>query len=522
MRLCYLLALCYFSLTVSFSQPIIRVTPSGTGDGSGSSWSNALSGTLLAGNVATATPGTQFWIAAGTYYPTTTGDRAASFSIASGVQVYGGFAGSETALTERINGTNQTIFSGDIYKTPFLSNDNSTHVMTIQNANQLIIINSVTISGGYINGFDYGSSGGSGTGLYINQTIPISLSIAVTNCSFISNQTESTLYSGGAIIARVDNFAEIILSITDSYFSNNKAGFGGAYAPYRVNSGSVSTQIENCLFVNNNGQNGGGAIDHRSLSTNPLNMLTIKRCKFINNTAGFNGGSISLGHNQTRISECIFSFNQSTSGGAVDGSGASNAIFTNCVFSYNEAYRGGAIYSTSENSITKLIFKNCTFSNNIASISGGAFYSVFFTASQPSPFDFNQNDTILENCIVWQNTAPDSPVYKDQYWISFESDRIKNSFLPTYSNIQEIYPGAGNIDTDPQFADPRFTDASPSNYYLQPNSPAINAGDPDTAGLLATDLAGQPRVQNGRVDMGAYEFGCIPAGCPPISAQRIR
>jgi hypothetical protein len=40
---------------------------------------------------------------------------------------------------------------------------------------------------------------------------------------------------------------------------------------------------------------------------------------------------------------------------------------------------------------------------------------------------------------------------------------------------------------------------------LETGSPAINAGDPDTAGLPATDQRGLPRVVGGRVDIGAFE-----------------
>jgi hypothetical protein len=516
MRFGYLFLVYMSTLSFAYAQSIIRVTPSGAGDNSGSSWTNALSGTALAGSVATATPGTQFWVAAGTYYPTTTGDRTASFSIASGVQMYGGFVGSEIMVTERISGANQTIFSGDIYNTPFVSTDNSIHVMTVQDAGQLVIINSITVSGGHISGFDYGSSG---AGLYINLSKPISLSLSVVNCSFIGNQIENWMSGGGAIIVKVDNYARVNLSIIDSYFSDNKAGFGGAYAPYQDNGGSVSTYIENCLFTNNDGLYAGGAIDQSYSSSDPLNTLTIKQCKFVNNRGIYKGGAISLGYNQTRISECIFSSNEVTAnfygGGAISGSGAANTIFTNCIFSNNSASLGGVLYSTSENSVTKLIFRNCTFFNNRAYIAGGAFYAVFFTTNQPSPFLYNRNDTVLENCIVWQNTAPDALVYKDQYWISFESDRIKNSFLATYSDIQEFSLGAGNINADPAFINPLS-----NNFRLLANSPAINAGNPIITTLPIFDYAGQPRVQNGRVDMGAYESACLPMDCVPISVQR--
>ena len=48
-------------------------------------------------------------------------------------------------------------------------------------------------------------------------------------------------------------------------------------------------------------------------------------------------------------------------------------------------------------------------------------------------------------------------------------------------------------------------------YRLQPNSPCINAGDPDyVPEPNETDLDGKPRIIAGRIDMGAYEFNHNP------------
>ena len=54
-------------------------------------------------------------------------------------------------------------------------------------------------------------------------------------------------------------------------------------------------------------------------------------------------------------------------------------------------------------------------------------------------------------------------------------------------------------------------------WHLEPNSPCINAGDPnslfDPNDPNETDLDGEPRVQQCRVDMGADETGGIGADC---------
>ena len=61
-----------------------------------------------------ATPGDQIWVAAGTYKPTVDPAAHTSFAILAGTELYGGFAGTETNLSERNYLTNVTTLSGDI------------------------------------------------------------------------------------------------------------------------------------------------------------------------------------------------------------------------------------------------------------------------------------------------------------------------------------------------------------------------------------------------------------------------
>jgi hypothetical protein len=61
----------------------------------------------------------------------------------------------------------------------------------------------------------------------------------------------------------------------------------------------------------------------------------------------------------------------------------------------------------------------------------------------------------------------------------------------------------GNIDTNPL-----WTDFGDYPYSLSSSSPCINAGTPDTTGLNLPeyDLAGNPRIYQDVVDIGAYEW----------------
>ena len=82
----------------------------------------------------------------------------------------------------------------------------------------------------------------------------------------------------------------------------------------------------------------------------------------------------------------------------------------------------------------------------------------------------------------------------------------------------------GNISKDPF-----FVNYAGGNYHLQTGPPCIDAGDPNYVPLPdATDYEGNPRVINGIVDMGAYEFlppveisiDIKPQSCPnPVNVK---
>jgi hypothetical protein len=78
----------------------------------------------------------------------------------------------------------------------------------------------------------------------------------------------------------------------------------------------------------------------------------------------------------------------------------------------------------------------------------------------------------------------------------------------TYSDVQNTYPGAGNIDADPLFADPGSAD-----YHLTAGSLCINAGNDAAVGLPAYDFEGDDRIRQCRVDMGADETPFFAVDC---------
>jgi len=66
-------------------------------------------------------------------------------------------------------------------------------------------------------------------------------------------------------------------------------------------------------------------------------------------------------------------------------------------------------------------------------------------------------------------------------------------------------------------ADPWLANYLSGNFALQSTSPAVGAGT-TAYGVAAIDLAGNPRVNNGAVDIGAYQYSASAAPVTPTSA----
>ena len=492
-----------FFSSSAFTQPIVYVTPSGAGTSSGDSWANALSGTQLPARVVTASAGTQFWIAAGTYKVYSSGSFG-GFVIQDGLKVYGGFSGKETKLEERIFGLNETIFFG--------ANDNTNSIIHIilGRGTQNIVIDGITIHGG--------QNTSSGAGIDASMIFSKS-TLLISNCRFIDNKSSTC----GALSILASDSTSCKLTIRNCYFSGNSGVNAGAFGLFASSfSASMESLLENCVFSENSGvglysYSGPGAIESVG-NYSSTTSLKIVDCKFLNNTALRLGGAISVNKMNCEIENSIFTNNSVTDSygeGGVLYARFSKFVFKNCLFKNNNAAYGGVVHNEGYSNLpTSQFFLNCNFVSNSALKSGGVFHNGDFQGLS----DFNPNTIYLKNCLVWGNTAPNDPVYKPQTWNSPSGNQMKSTLVTTYSLIQDNYPGIGNLDTDPLFINPANGD-----FRLKPNSPAINAGDPNITNLPATDLAGQPRVQGGQVDIGAYEFFSCPDGsCLPFIIRRVR
>ncbi|MCF8369199.1 MAG: hypothetical protein K9G76_09165 [Bacteroidales bacterium] len=172
----------------------------------------------------------------------------------------------------------------------------------------------------------------------------------------------------------------------------------------------------------------------------------------------------------------------------------------------------------------KIDLINLTVGNNIAMTDESAIYNATNNA------EGNIYNTIFyddDPCEICYSSA--SEVYPPGTTNILYSDiEGGESGIINPNNYQNINWLDGNIDEDPLWVgggEPFFS------YELQPESPCINTGVPmyeagmdypyikeeegkyvlymlegDTVTLPATDLAGNPRISGGRIDMGAYEW----------------
>ena len=290
----------------------IYVTVSAVGANDGTSWTNAYTSLQLA--LSTAASGDEIWVAAGTYYPTVGTDKTATFTLKTGVSIYGGFAGTETLVMQRNPKSNLTILSGDI-GVPGNSNDNSFHVVIGSGTDSSAVLDGFTITGGNAINADSSPWGG---GMLNSEGSP-----TLVNLVFSGNKA---VYGGGMY-----NFTASPAMTNITFVNNSADRAGGAYNT--VNSNPVLTNV---TFANNTAHVRGGGMTAASSSSPTLRNVT-----FSGNTAVYGGGFHAVFGGNPTMENVTFSGNVATQGGAMFNED-STAIITNSIF-YNNT--GGEIFN---------------------------------------------------------------------------------------------------------------------------------------------------------------------------------
>lgn len=425
-----------FSIRAPLTKYYVNANVSG-GDGSGNSWANAMPNLEDALNSASPIT-TDIWVASGTYLPSTS-SRSESFNMSvDNLQIFGGFSGTETSITQRNIASNPTILSGDLngddsgvdFSTATRS-DNSYHVTLITADN--IVLDGLKIENGHANGTTTNSYGG---GLFISDTAK---DVIIKNCEFNNNVG----LTGGAI--RVYYDTNTSATFENTIFNNNVSRYGsGLYFLVNANR-TVTLDITNCLFVNNTSKNQtsanrgytGSAAWIRANGASSNLTTTITNCTFANNTdigtqASTVRGALGLSkgsstHNTT-INNSIF----------YDNEGASNAT----TLAVSQGHTALPTQTLVNNSIDEDNFSNLTLLTNTSNANPMFTSATDFTLQTGSPaIDSGDNSKIpagintdlLGNDRIF-NTTVDMGVYE------FGSTTLSNQEFQINKSELKLYP----------------------------------------------------------------------------------
>ncbi len=269
------LFLIFFSLAASSSksQTVIHVTPTGSGSMNGSDWNNALKGDDLRAAIFAAPANTSFWIAAGTYKPHPTSRDSSFYIMNRRIDLYGGFNGAETSISQRDFVNNPTVLSGAVHPTD--SAQYSDLIIRYDNADSSVL-------DGFVIRDAHGRT-------------------ALLNQSQMYETAQSRVY------------------VRNSIFKSNKSIYNSQAAAF-INpmAGHAMFHFFNCDFTEN--YNGAIGIRHGTEYFANRSTIVADSCRFYNNIGNvvvLNGASRTNNSASINLSRCEFEGNSEIQTGAI-------------------------------------------------------------------------------------------------------------------------------------------------------------------------------------------------------------
>jgi hypothetical protein len=391
----------------------------------------------------------------------TLNDRNNAFVLQKDVKIYGGFASTETDLTQRdsTRQTNNTILTGDL-GTVEVNTDNAYHVVISAGDAGTAELNGFTISGGNANG-------------------DLRLDIFITvNSQHIYNDL------GGGIHNKYSS--PLLSNIT---VSDNSATYYGC----GIYNGGSSPVITNVIITgNHDGVAWGGGIATFDASPILTNVI------ISGNTANSGGGIF----NQSAfplLTNVIISGNQSGRGGGIY-SIFSSSILTNVIISGNTANSGGGGGINNEGA--NPVLTNVVISGNTAAGGGGI-------------FNFDCSPQIRNSIIQGNSSGIDGSSPIISYSLVQGLSDAGNGNIDGNTDPEFVSPVAAGLSTG---GDYHLRLGSPA--VNEGNNTYFDAGSTPDLHLITTDLSNNPRIVGGTIDMGAYESqSALPITLVSYTAQ---
>ncbi|MCL1856209.1 MAG: right-handed parallel beta-helix repeat-containing protein [Kiritimatiellaeota bacterium] len=459
---------------------VVHVRKEAYGNNDGSDWFNAYVA-LEDGLAALDSVRETLWIGEGTYYP------AAAITLTDAQRVVGGFAGTETAESQRVATTPYTILNGNALFRPVFVQEGNVLMDTI------IVTNVPLPAGSPYKAVAAVTKTGAGTLSMVNCKVT-----GIASASGDDKQGVGCHFAaGGAVIMERCEVSEC----TTVAHSTQGAGIYSA----------CDLTLIDCLIARNHGFEGGNNYQATRHSAGfglhaAGGTLTMLRTEILDNY----GAGVS-----------DYSFTTGGAGVHIANGMTNNVLIQNCLFRGNRSYAanlatsiggaGAGLMANFNRDDVTLDIVNCTFTGNRTDAYDGRGGGLFVTRGQVN----------IKNSILWDNLVTGNPELANGHDLFVANTTLNLSYAcidtegadmgydkaVIAANVTATL-GEGLFAADPLFVSESdshlqskagYWDRATQTWLKSPaNSPCISAGD------KASDHSLEPLPSGSRINLGAY------------------